>query len=180
MQQKGGSTNQKQGQPKKKPCYSCGAEPSHPRSEYPANKVICYKCGNEEHYSSVCRSKGKNFKVIEVQAQPAAQYQNCIPEKVHSSVSQCWWPPLKTATAKSLNNPRPESKIRPLWLSKELLSQICCLYCEVDTGASCYILPLYKVKAVFRENIQLGLPIVKLIDYSDIPVKNLGSITVFL
>ena len=73
-QQKGGS-NQKHGQPKKKPCYNCGAEPSHPRSECTAKKCKCYKCSKEGQYICVCRSKGKNVKDPEEQAQPtAAQY----------------------------------------------------------------------------------------------------------
>ena len=70
--QKGRTTNQLQGQPKKKPFYCCGAEPSHPRSECSAEKVTCYSCGNEEHYSNACRSKEKNFEVHVVKEQPAA------------------------------------------------------------------------------------------------------------
>ena len=66
-------TNQKEGQPKKKPWYNCGAEISHSRSECPSKKATCWKYGKEGHYSSVCRSKGKNIKVHEVEAKPAAE-----------------------------------------------------------------------------------------------------------
>ena len=50
----------------------------------------------------------------------------------------------------------------------------------MHTEARCNILPLYKVKAHFGENIQLGPPTVMLIGYNDSPVKNLVSIIVFL
>ena len=87
---------------------------------------------------------------------------------------------LKTASVKSLNNPRPEPQNRPLWLSKELSPQIYCIDSEVDTGSSCNILPLYKVKTLFEEYMQLGPPTVKPIGYNDSSIKNLGSIIVFL
>ena len=135
----------------------------------------------EGHYSSVCWSKGKNVKVHEVQAQAtAAQYKNCNPEECTAVYCNTDVHNIKTAIVKSLNNPRPEPQIRLVWLSKELSSQIYCTDCEVDTGASCNILPLYKVKTLFGENIQPGPPTVKLIGYNNRPIKNLGSIIVFL
>ena len=47
-QQKGGSTNQKLRQPKKKSCYSCGAEPLLLRSECPSKNATCYKCSKKD------------------------------------------------------------------------------------------------------------------------------------
>ena len=58
---------------------------------------------------------------------------------------------LKATTSNNLNDPEPH--IRLLWLSKEESSQILFIDCEVDTVGSFNIFPLYKVKALFGENI---------------------------
>ena len=50
----------------------------------------------------------------------------------------------------------------------------------LDTGASCNILPLYKAKALFGEDLKLGKPTVNLKGYNDSPVGNLGSCIVYL
>ena len=67
-----------------------------------------------------------------------------------------------------------------MWLSQESSSQIFQIDCEVDTGASCNILPLYKAKALFGENLKLGKPTVNLKGYNDSLVENLGSCIVYL
>ena len=87
---------------------------------------------------------------------------------------------LKTVTVESLNHPKSEPHIRPLWLSQESSSQIFQIDCEVDTRASCNILPLYKAKALFGEDLKLGKPTVNLKGYNDSPVGNLGSCIVYL
>ena len=87
---------------------------------------------------------------------------------------------LKTVTVESLNHPKSEPHIRPLWLSQESSSQIFQIDCEVDTGASCNILPLYKAKALFGKDLKLGKPTVNLKGYNDRPVGNLGSCIVYL
>ena len=51
---------------------------------------------------------------------------------------------------------------------------------EVDTGANCNILPLYKGEGTFGEIIQLGQPTVKMIGHIVWPIKNFGAITVIL
>ena len=81
---------------------------------------------------------------------------------------------------KTLNHPQPQPHIRPLWLGKELSSQIFQISCEVDTGASCKILPLYKAKALFGTDLKLGKPTVNLKGYNDSPVENLGSFSMYL
>ena len=81
------------------------------------------------------RSKSKNVKVHEIQAQPAVQYQNCIPKEYTVVYFNADVHTLKNTTIKSLDNLRPESQIRPLWQSKGLASQVYC------TGASCNSLP---------------------------------------
>ena len=80
----------------------------------------------------------------------------------------------------SLNQPEPEPHIIPLWLSKEESLQIFLEDYEVETVLSCNILPLYKTKVLFGENIWLRPPTVHLRSYSDSAVQNLGSYIVFL
>ena len=58
---------------------------------------------------------------------------------------------LKMVMVKTLNHPQPLPHIRPLWLSKELSSQIFHIPCEVDTGTSRNILPLYKENALLEQ-----------------------------
>ena len=81
-----------------------------------------------------------------------------------------------TVTVESLNNPASEPHIRSLWISQEFSSQAYQISCEVDTGASCNILPLYKAKALFRDDIRLAKPTVN----HDSPVVNFGSCIVYL
>ena len=160
---------------KKKPCYDCGTVPSHPISKCLSRKVTCYKCSKEG-------PKGNSIKVHEVKVQlaVAAQYQNCIPEEYIAVYFNADGLTISTVAGKSLNNPKPESQIRPLRLSKAISSQIYCIDCKANTGASCNILPLYKVRTLFGENIQEELPTVKLIAFNDSPINNLSSIIVFL
>ena len=45
--QRPASNDQKQGRSKRETCFYCGAKPSHPKSECPAKKAKCFKCGKE-------------------------------------------------------------------------------------------------------------------------------------
>ena len=87
---------------------------------------------------------------------------------------------LKRVTVESLNHSKSEPLIHPLWLCQESSSQIFQIDCEVDTGASCNILPLNKAKALFGNDLTLGKPTVNLKGYNDSPVENLDSCIVYL
>ena len=65
--QRPASNDQKQGRSKRETCFYCGAKPSHPKSECPAKKAKCFKCGKEGHYGSMCKSKSKDAHVNELQ-----------------------------------------------------------------------------------------------------------------
>ena len=65
--QRPASNDQKQGRSKRETCFYCGAKPSHPKSECPAKKAKCFKCGKEGHYGSMCKSKSKDARVNELQ-----------------------------------------------------------------------------------------------------------------
>lgn len=65
--QRPASNDQKQGRSKRETCFYCGAKPSHPKSECPAKKAKCFKCGKEGHYGSMCKSKSKDASVNELQ-----------------------------------------------------------------------------------------------------------------
>jgi len=130
----------------------------------------------------VCKSKSKDASVNELQAQPAAapEYVNCIPDEYEPVYFNAPIHYLKTVAIESLNHPKSEPHIRPLWLSQEPSSQIFQIDCEVDTGATCNILPLYKAKALFGDDLKMGKPTVNLKGYNDSPVENLGSCIVYL
>ena len=123
-------------------------KPLHPKSECPAKKAKCFKCEKEGHYSSVCKSKSKDARVNELQAQPAAapKYVDCIPDEYEPVHFNAPIHHLKSVTIESLNHAKSEPHIHPLWLSQEPLSQMFQIDCEVDAGASYNILPLYEAK----------------------------------
>ena len=167
---------------KRESCFNCGVKPSHPKSECPAKKAKCFKCGKEGHYGSMCRSKSKDARVNELQVQSATA-PACVDCVLHEYEPVYFNAPihhLKTVTMESLNHPKSEPHIRPLWISQESSSQIFQIDCEVDTGASCNILPLYKAKALFGDDLKLGKPTVNLKGYTDSPLENLGSCIVYL
>ena len=126
---------------------------------------------------AVCRSNSKDACVSELQVQSATAPEclDCVLDEYKPVYFNALIHHLKTVTVGSLSHPQSESHIRPLWLSQESSSQIFQIDCEVDTGASCNILPLYKAKALFGDDLKFGKPIVNLKSYHDSPVENLGS-----
>ena len=178
--ERGGSDNQKR--TKRDTCFNCGAKPVHPRSQCPAKNAKCFKCGKEGHYGSVCKSKSKGGNVDELQTQPinAPLNEDCPAEDYTPVYFTATVHHLKTVMVKTLNHHHPQPHNRLLWLRKELSSQIFQISCEVDTGASWNILPLYKAKALFGTNLKLGQPTVNLKGYNDSPVENLGSFSLYL
>ena len=122
--ERGGPDNQKC--TKRETCFSCGAKPAYPRSECSAKKAKCFKCGKDGHYGSVCKSKSTGGSVNELQTQPID------PPSNEDSTAEDYTPMYFTATVhhlkmvmvKTLNCPQPKPHIHPLWLSKELSSQI--------------------------------------------------------
>ena len=180
--QRPASNDQKQERSKRETCFYCGAKPSHPKSECPAKREKCFKCGKEGHYGSVFKSKSKDARVNElhVQSTTVSECVDCVLNEYEPVYFNAPIHHLNTVTVESLNHPKSESHIRPLWFSQESSSQIFHIDCEVDTGASCNILPFYKAKALFGNDLKLGKPTVNLKGYNDSPVENLGSRIVYL
>ena len=149
-----------------------------PKSECPAKKAKCFKCGKEGHYGSVCKSKSKDAHVDELQVQStkASECVDCVLIEYEPVYFNAPIHHLKTVTVESLNHPKSEPHICPLWLSQESSSQIFQIDCEVDTSVSCNILPLYKAKALFGNDLKLGKPTVNLKGYNDSPVENLHCV----
>ena len=117
---------------------------------------------------------------LQVQSATAPKCVDCVLDEYEPVYFNAPIHHLKTVTVESLNHPKSEPHICPLWISQESSSQIFQIDCEVDTGASCNILPLYKAKALFGEDLKLGKPTVNLKGYNDSPVGNLGSCIVYL
>jgi len=55
--------------------FQLWSETAHPKSECPAKKAKCFKCGKEGHYGSVCRSKSKDARVND---SPVGNLGSCI------------------------------------------------------------------------------------------------------
>ena len=56
---KNGKNGKDDGRPKRnvqKPCYKCGAQPSHPPNRCPAKNVTCSVCKKKGHFAKVCKS----------------------------------------------------------------------------------------------------------------------------
>ena len=176
------SNDQKQGRSKRETCFYCGAKPSHPKSECPGKREKCFNCGKEGHYGSVFKSKSKDARVNElhVQSTTVSECVDCVLNEYEPVYFNAPTHHLNTVTVESLNHPKSEPHIRPLWFSQESSSQIFQNDCEVDTGASCNILPFYKAKALFGNDLKLDKPTVNLNGYNDSPVENLGSRIVYL
>ena len=167
-------------------CFSCGAKPVHPRSQWPATQSVFKKCGKEGHYGSrsVCKSKrGGNVNELQTQPIDAPSNEDSIAEDYTQVYFTAAVHYLKTVMAKTLNHSHSQPHIRPLWVIKELdLITGFQISCRVDTNASCNILPHYKGKSIFGTDLKLGQPTMNLNGYinNDISVESLGSCCVYL
>ena len=129
----------------------------------------------------MCRSKSKDARINELQVQSATAPEcvDCVLNEYEPVYFNVPIHHLKTVRVETLNHPKSKPHIRPLWLMQEC-SQIFQTDYEVDTGASCNILPLYKAKALFEKDLKLGKITVNLKGYNDSPVEKLGSCIVYL
>ena len=149
---------------KRQSCYCCGATPGHPRSKCPARDAVCRSCTKVGHYEKVCRSKRSSVKHIQSQDYPDSlssppmssppmstppDYTSVYLQSGSEHKAPCHM--LKTVPVSRLQSPTPEEHIRPLWVSQSRNSTVHEIDCEVDTGAGCNVLPLYKAKELFKE-----------------------------
>ena len=79
----------------------------------------CFKCGKEGHYVSVCKSKSKDARVNElhVQSTTASECVDCVLNEYEPVYFNAPIHHLNTVTVESLNHPKSEPHIRPLWFS---------------------------------------------------------------
>ena len=146
--------------PRRQSCYCCGATPPHPKSKCPAKDAVCRACSKTGHYERVCRSKKsvKHLQTYQTESAPEDNAHDLNLEytspyftsqtEVRQKAS-CHM--LKSVPVSRLQAPEPEEHIRPLWVSQHQNSPIHQIDCEVDTGAGCNVLPLYKAKELFKE-----------------------------
>ena len=184
QKERGGAHNPKS--TKREICFSCGAKPVHPRSQWSATQSVFKKCGKEGHYGSrsVCKSKrGGNVNELQTQPIDAPSNEDSIAEDYTQVYFTAAVHYLKTVMAKTLNHSHSQPHIRPLWVIKELdLITGFQISWRVDTNASCNILPHYKGKSIFGTDLKLGQPTMNLNGYinNDISVESLGSCCVYL
>ena len=143
----------------RKLCYRCGGTPSHPRAHCPAKDYICQTFHRVGHYARVCITQGKSAKQI----QAAERVQDCNEGDVEfwdcthwkyeyttpyfqskTETKSCHI--LKTAPVASLQAPSVGEQIWPLWISQSRDPAMQQIDCEMDNGACCNILPLYKAR----------------------------------
>ena len=162
-------------------CFKCGNEPYHPKAECPAHEATCHRCGKRGHFMKVCKSKvkakGANVHGLQTEHNGGESDDSDSSNAIYFSADV---KAIKKATVHILNNPRHTPHIRPMWLSKDRTSEIYNIDCEVDTGAACNILPLYKARALFGNALEIRAPTLRLLGYDDSPVKNIGSCSVYI
>ena len=157
-----------------KNCYYCGA-PNWTREHIKicmAKNSICGNCNKKGHLDSMCRSRPVHM----LEAQPQTQSQDTTQDYTHSlETAQQHNPSLETipystpyfiskeelpqASCNSLQmvqvfrlgaNEKSED-IRPSWIAQSQNSKMHQIDVEIDTGAGCNVMPLYKVKELFGQ-----------------------------
>ena len=112
--------------PREKPVSIVEQSLHIPEVNAPQRKQSASSVEKNGHYGSVCKSKSKGGSVNQLQTQPTDAPLN------EDSTAEDYAPVYFTATVhhlkmvmvKNLNHPQPQTHIHPLWLSKELSSQI--------------------------------------------------------
>ena len=90
---------------------------------------------------------------------------------------------LKTVQVSRLGANEQSEHIRPAWIAQSQNSKKHQLDIEIDTGAGCNVMPLFKVQELFGQEWlaqRLSPPTVRIKAYSDQEVKVIGSIFLYM
>ena len=156
-----------------KNCYYCGA-PNWTREHSrvcKAKNYICGSCNKRGHLDSMCRSRPVHTLTAQPteQAKTAQEYANSLetaqkhnpnletaPYSTPYFISREELPQancntLQTVQVSRLGANEKSEHIRPAWIAQSQNSKIHQVNMEIDTGAGCNVMPLYKVNELFGQ-----------------------------
>ena len=90
---------------------------------------------------------------------------------------------LQTIQVSRLGTNEKGEQIRPAWIAESQNSEMHQMNVEIDRGAGCNVMPLYKVKELFGQEWlvqRLSFPTIRIKAYGDQEVKVLGSIVLYM
>ena len=147
-------------------CYHCGA-PNWTREHSKVCKAknsICGKSAKKGHLDSPFRSSGTPVHMLEAQDYSHPQSQECLQDYNQSSETAQYSTPyfisreelpqakcnsLKTVQVSRLGANEQSEHIQPAWIAQSQNSKKHQVDVEIDTGAGCNVMPLYKVHELF-------------------------------
>ena len=152
-------------------CYYCGAQNwTREHSKIcKAKNHTCGRCNKKGHLDGLCRSAGTPLHMIEaqdytslqpVQSQETLQDYNQSLETAQYStpyfiskgeLPQTTCNSLRTVQVSRLGANEQSEHIRPAWITQSQNSKKHQLDVEIDTGAGCNVMPLYKVQELFGQ-----------------------------
>ncbi len=146
-------------------CTRCAAPQWHHRSVCKAIGQICYNCSGKDHFTYCCSKPKKQQPPKTAVRAIASQEQShevvdTAPDYTPAYFPATYTPPppptvphhqIHTVPVCRLQQHRMTGEhIRPAWISEQSRdSPINQIDCEVDTGAGCNVLPMYKAAALF-------------------------------
>ena len=90
---------------------------------------------------------------------------------------------IQTIQLSRLGANEKSEQIQPAWIAESQNSEMHQMNVEVDTGAGCNVMPLYKVEELFGQEWlvqRLSPPTVRIKAYGNQEVKVLGSIVLYM
>ena len=152
-------------------CYYCGAQNwtrEHSKICKPKNHT-CGRCSKKEHLESLCRSARTPLHMIEAQDYTSLQLmqsQEILQDYNQSLETAQYFTPyfmskgelpqttcnsLKTVQVSRLGANEQSEHIQPAWIAQSQNSKKHQLDVEIETGAGCNVMPLYKVQELFGQ-----------------------------
>ena len=151
-------------------CYYCGAQNwTREHSKICKAKNHTCRCSKKGHLESLCRSTGTPLHMIEAQDYTSLQlmlsqetpqdYNQSLETAQYSTpyfmskgeLPQTTCNSLKTVQVSRLGANEQSEHIRPAWIAQTQSSKEHQLDIEIDTGAGCNVMPLYKVQELFGQ-----------------------------